>query len=215
MVSLVHRFLSPWWRRRYVPPKRRFLQEPHGVTSQKRPFFTWIVVRHVARTDLYGRIRHASSFSLKTHLQSHANSLARVSWVFRHATSRAEPSALHELCFYKCSDDCCECENFRLLMLWLWRVSTGQRCRQRERQNCSLNEQRAMKMLKKVPVEKHVFMTSAVVWGVIKISACCSCLHDHLCSWLQTQRSRCRSPALPDFLSSSGSGTGSTQPLWE
>jgi hypothetical protein len=32
--------------------------------------------------------------------------------------------------------------------------------------------------------------------------------------WL-TQRSRVRFPALPDFLSSSGSGTGSTQPLWE
>ena len=30
--------------------------------------------------------------------------------------------------------------------------------------------------------------------------------------WLQIQRSRIRSPALPDFLSSSGSGTGSTQP---
>jgi hypothetical protein len=30
--------------------------------------------------------------------------------------------------------------------------------------------------------------------------------------WLQIQRSRVRSPALPDFLSSGGSGTGSTQP---
>ena len=30
--------------------------------------------------------------------------------------------------------------------------------------------------------------------------------------WLQIQRSRARFPALPDFLSSSGSGTGSTQP---
>ena len=30
--------------------------------------------------------------------------------------------------------------------------------------------------------------------------------------WLQIQRSRVRYPALPDFLSSSGSGTGSTQP---
>jgi hypothetical protein len=30
--------------------------------------------------------------------------------------------------------------------------------------------------------------------------------------WLQIQRSRVRSPALPVFLSSSGSGTGSTQP---
>jgi hypothetical protein len=27
----------------YVPPKRRFLQEPHGVTSQKTPFFNHIV----------------------------------------------------------------------------------------------------------------------------------------------------------------------------
>ena len=31
--------------------------------------------------------------------------------------------------------------------------------------------------------------------------------------WLQIQRSRVRFPALPDFLSSNGSGTGSTQPL--
>jgi hypothetical protein len=31
-------------------------------------------------------------------------------------------------------------------------------------------------------------------------------------SWLQIERSRFRFPALPDFLRSSGSGTGSTQP---
>jgi hypothetical protein len=31
-------------------------------------------------------------------------------------------------------------------------------------------------------------------------------------SWLQIQRSRVRFPTLPDFLRSSGSGTGSTQP---
>jgi len=30
--------------------------------------------------------------------------------------------------------------------------------------------------------------------------------------WLQIERFRVRSPALPDFLSSNGSGTGSTQP---
>jgi hypothetical protein len=36
---LVHRFLSPWWWRRYDPSKRRFSQEPHGMTSQKTPFF--------------------------------------------------------------------------------------------------------------------------------------------------------------------------------
>jgi hypothetical protein len=34
------------------------------------------------------------------------------------------------------------------------------------------------------------------------------------CSWLLIQRFRVRFLALPDFLSSSGSGTGSTQPLW-
>jgi hypothetical protein len=33
------KFLSPWWRRRQVPPKRRFLQQTHGVTTQKTPFF--------------------------------------------------------------------------------------------------------------------------------------------------------------------------------
>jgi hypothetical protein len=46
----VHRFLSPWWRRHQVPPKRRFLQEPHGVTTQKTPFFlieivSWVLFR--------------------------------------------------------------------------------------------------------------------------------------------------------------------------
>jgi hypothetical protein len=39
VLFLVHRFLSAWWRRRQVPPKRRFLQEPHGVTTQKTAFF--------------------------------------------------------------------------------------------------------------------------------------------------------------------------------
>jgi hypothetical protein len=31
--------LSPWRWRRYAPPKRRFLQEPRGDTSQKTTFF--------------------------------------------------------------------------------------------------------------------------------------------------------------------------------
>jgi hypothetical protein len=42
---LVHRFLSPCWRRHYFPPKRRFLQEPYGVTSQKTPFFIATAVK--------------------------------------------------------------------------------------------------------------------------------------------------------------------------
>jgi hypothetical protein len=31
--------LSPWWWRRHVPPKRRFIQEPRCATSQKTAFF--------------------------------------------------------------------------------------------------------------------------------------------------------------------------------
>jgi hypothetical protein len=38
VTQSVYRFLSPWWRRLYVLPKHCFLQEPHGVTSQKAPF---------------------------------------------------------------------------------------------------------------------------------------------------------------------------------
>jgi hypothetical protein len=44
-LFLVHRFLSLWWRRRYVPPKRRFLQEPHGLTSQNTTFFIVTAVK--------------------------------------------------------------------------------------------------------------------------------------------------------------------------
>jgi hypothetical protein len=44
VTSLVHLFLSPWWWR-YVPPKSRFVQEPHGVTSQKTAFFMVTAVK--------------------------------------------------------------------------------------------------------------------------------------------------------------------------
>jgi hypothetical protein len=39
MLFLAHWFFLPWWWRRYVPPKHGFLQEPHGITSQKMAFF--------------------------------------------------------------------------------------------------------------------------------------------------------------------------------
>jgi hypothetical protein len=39
MLFLAHWFVSPWWWRHYVLPKHRFLQEPHGVTSQRTEFF--------------------------------------------------------------------------------------------------------------------------------------------------------------------------------
>jgi hypothetical protein len=44
-LFLARRFLSPWWWRRYVPPKRRFLQGPHSVTSQKTVFFIVTAVK--------------------------------------------------------------------------------------------------------------------------------------------------------------------------
>jgi hypothetical protein len=40
-MFLVHRLLSPWWWRRNVPPKRRFLQEPHALSSQKKALFNY------------------------------------------------------------------------------------------------------------------------------------------------------------------------------
>jgi hypothetical protein len=43
-LSLAHRFLSPWWWRRYFPLKRRFLNEPQGVASNKTTFFIVIAL---------------------------------------------------------------------------------------------------------------------------------------------------------------------------
>jgi hypothetical protein len=37
----------------YVPPKRRFLQEPHGVTSQKTQFFIVTAVKAANLKQLY------------------------------------------------------------------------------------------------------------------------------------------------------------------
>jgi hypothetical protein len=45
------RFLSPWWRRRYVPPKRRLLQNTRGVISQKTEFFTVTAVKTSSLTQ--------------------------------------------------------------------------------------------------------------------------------------------------------------------
>jgi hypothetical protein len=57
--SPARRFLSPWLWRRYVPPKHPFLQEPHGVTSQKTPFFKVTTVKtSVLTIDLFCLMRH-------------------------------------------------------------------------------------------------------------------------------------------------------------
>jgi hypothetical protein len=52
-ISLVHWFLSPRWRWGQVSPKRRFLQAPHGVTSQKTPFFIVTAVNTSNLIHLY------------------------------------------------------------------------------------------------------------------------------------------------------------------
>jgi hypothetical protein len=38
-------FLSPWWWRRYIPQKRRFLQEPQGITFYKSAFLIATAVK--------------------------------------------------------------------------------------------------------------------------------------------------------------------------
>jgi hypothetical protein len=48
--TFLARVLFLRWRwRRYVPPKRRFLQNPHGATSQKTAFFKFAVAGLVTK----------------------------------------------------------------------------------------------------------------------------------------------------------------------
>jgi hypothetical protein len=60
-LFLTRWFLSPWWWRRYIAPKHRFLQDPHGVTSQMEAFLTWYYLfivwedSHVRRVPLSPR----------------------------------------------------------------------------------------------------------------------------------------------------------------
>jgi hypothetical protein len=44
--------MSPWWWKPCVPPKRRFLQESHGVASQKTGFHLKIVIKCICNTIL-------------------------------------------------------------------------------------------------------------------------------------------------------------------
>jgi hypothetical protein len=62
VLFLVHRFLSPWWRRLQVPPKRRFIQEPHGVTTQTTPFFTTTIFWRRLTPD-WTSLRHSRTWS--------------------------------------------------------------------------------------------------------------------------------------------------------
>jgi hypothetical protein len=71
LTFLFHIFLSPWWRRPYVPPIRRFSQKPHGVTSNKTPLFlvTAVKTSNLFLKDLSFECRLSISFH-KAQLQS-------------------------------------------------------------------------------------------------------------------------------------------------
>jgi hypothetical protein len=53
-LFLAHRFLSPWWWRRYIPLKRWFLHEPHSTTSRKMTFFIVTAMNTSNLTSLPG-----------------------------------------------------------------------------------------------------------------------------------------------------------------
>jgi hypothetical protein len=73
MLFLFHRFSSPWWWRRWVPPKLRFLQEPHGVTYQKTVFFWFKLFVRSGRRGLWtqkassGRLWYGEVFNLEVY----------------------------------------------------------------------------------------------------------------------------------------------------
>jgi hypothetical protein len=43
--KIARQFLSPWWWRRYVPPKRPFFKKPQGEISQMTAFFLVTAVK--------------------------------------------------------------------------------------------------------------------------------------------------------------------------
>jgi hypothetical protein len=59
--------LSSWWWRRYIPPKFRFLQEPHGVTSQKTAFFKNVLVIFADSDCVWGGGRHVFLYYIGGH----------------------------------------------------------------------------------------------------------------------------------------------------
>jgi hypothetical protein len=64
-------FFHPWFWRRYVPPKRPLLQEPHSVTSQKAAFLivtavkTWNLINFRLFADLLSFLPLLNYFHLQ------------------------------------------------------------------------------------------------------------------------------------------------------
>jgi hypothetical protein len=49
-----------------VPPKRRFLQEAHGVTSQKTPYFKKIIGRRIRLFSYHAKVTICITLQLRT-----------------------------------------------------------------------------------------------------------------------------------------------------
>jgi hypothetical protein len=79
LTFLVHRFVSPWWWRCWVSPKRWFLQDPHGITFQKTPFF---IVSIVVLMCFLNRIHWVSWICLYAHTNTDCFNMLQVSlWI--------------------------------------------------------------------------------------------------------------------------------------
>jgi hypothetical protein len=83
---LSRRFLSSWWWRRHVPPKCRFLHEPHGITSYKTAFFIVITVKNSNLTwyMTWQAVQFLFGFLLSPRIQDHqaVNSCTPCGWKF-------------------------------------------------------------------------------------------------------------------------------------
>jgi hypothetical protein len=99
---LAHRLLSLWWWRRCVPPKRRFVQEPYGVTSKKTAFFIFIIMftggrcRNLSWGRWYIQLIHSHSTPSLLRLWNYlSHSGFSLSHVFIYCLPRTRYSFLH------------------------------------------------------------------------------------------------------------------------
>jgi hypothetical protein len=79
-------FLLPWRWRWHVPPKRRFITNPHSATSQKTVFFIvttmktsnptnkkWVITSNGTVNHFYGHVRQVHSLTLFIHILVHCS----------------------------------------------------------------------------------------------------------------------------------------------
>jgi hypothetical protein len=79
-------FVSPWWWRWHVPPKRQFSQEPHGITSQKMSFFIVTTVKTSNLTSSHILTQHdlndGTLLCCLLSVNFHVNSKSSLHWLF-------------------------------------------------------------------------------------------------------------------------------------